>query len=594
MGGAFFKAAGSVPGEPELAEFGEEGIEFGGEGQAAILGERGDVPGVGFDAGNPQAAGKSHQVRRHAQFTLDEVRIGTLHGGVVEGGHDGVDALDGGVQGIGLENGIERLVVAVAYQVIENAAVPRHVFTDLVGIAEVVDQTPHETGFVLEDMDIERPRDVDLRVGGGAPRHARAIGESGIGGGLELPVSAVAPVGDQVADGAVGQAVLRRIAQVGEGVVRFPGEGIPGRGAGHDVEGDTRVRELFPVLGKGMIRFIAPFHRDDVLGQLRNQFGVVHDDVAPELHGASVARADRVDFHQEFEVDHARAARFAGFLAPALAQGPGFVAADVHLPARKTGQQTVVHVLDQRDAARVHRAQIAAAGCLGEGGIARQRQPPAHVPEGILVRDQFDPAIAAVDIEHTDLRGRHWRGVDPHLGMIPVGEGVLGIHLDLIDFPLGESVHQPPQGVHLGYLAPRHIEHDAPVREIRPVLDTQTGQGPFARILPRQLLQRHGPMPQTREIVRGKMNTAFLDFEHIALGLRRFRGVDGHIQRNRLAFPRHSDAFQRRAKRFEDKHIWRMCPPLLMLTAFRPSFAYPLPQLDRARYGNKNQFRNCR
>jgi len=214
---------------------------------------------------------------------------------------------------------------------------------------------------------------------------------------------------------------------------------------------------------------------------------MLHDDVAPELHGAPMLLQEIVDFQQKFKVDFADAPRFYRLLAAAFAKAPRFIAAHVELSARKIREHVAVHVLEKRDAAGIDRAKIAAVRRFRKVRILRVLEPPVHMPEGILIGHEFDKALLAVSVEGADLRRRHRRSVFPYHVVIAIGEGVLRVKLKLVAFPFRKRVHQAVQRGHFRRLIPRNIKHHAPIRKIRPILDMHFREGAPGRALTRNL-----------------------------------------------------------------------------------------------------------
>ena len=167
-----------------------------------------------------------------------------------------------------------------------------------------------------------------------------------------------------------------------------------------------------------VIRLIAPLQRDDVARHFGHQLRVLHDDVAPELHGAAARLHLAVDLEQEIQVDTARAALLDRLFAAHLAQVDRLVAADVELPAAEMRQQLVEDAAHELDAAGIDGAQAergrrnAPSGyhthpALRPAAGSGQGQPARHVAEGVLVGHQLDEALAAVGVERQDFLARH-------------------------------------------------------------------------------------------------------------------------------------------------------------------------------------------
>src|SRR5258708_689924 len=71
-------------------------------------------------------------------------------------------------------------------------------------------------------------------------------------------MTAVAPIGDEIADRAVFVSGFGCCTQIGERVVMFANERLPRRSAGTDVEWNLCLRELRGFQRKRMICFVTP------------------------------------------------------------------------------------------------------------------------------------------------------------------------------------------------------------------------------------------------------------------------------------------------------------------------------------------------
>ena len=100
-------------------------------------------------------------------------------------------------------------------------------------------------------------------------------------------------------------------------------------------------------------------------------------------------------------------------------------------------------------------------------------QPAMHVAERVLVRHQLDVPLAAKGIERKYLVAGHRRCIGPHLRMLAVGESVLSIELELIQFPPGQHIDQLEEGLHPRHLVAANVEQEPAHRKIRPVGDAQ-------------------------------------------------------------------------------------------------------------------------
>lgn len=294
--GAFFESAGAVSGEPELAEFGDEGLQFGGELLSCLGGDFGGFDVSGLQAGDADVACEPHQCGAHLEFFCDEIGVGSFHLCFGQWGHDLVDVVDGFLEAVDGQFFVQRFVDAVGQHCVEDGAVSGHDAADFVGVSEVIGEFSHDAGAVLEGVYVQEMGDCGVFIGVAGPTERGAICESEVGGGEELPVSAIAPVGDEESDGAVCPAVFGGVSQVSDGVVGASDEGVPGGGARDDIEWDFRFGEFFAVGGEGVLSFVSPFHGGDIFGEFGDEFGVLHDDVAPELHGAALLLEEFVYF----------------------------------------------------------------------------------------------------------------------------------------------------------------------------------------------------------------------------------------------------------------------------------------------------------
>ncbi len=275
-----------------------------------------------------------------------------------------------------------------------------------------------------------------------------------------------------------------------------------------------------------MIRLITPHQRDRVAGQLRDELRMMQDDVAPEVHGPPVPGHPLVHRAQEIQVNPPAAAFRTGRLAPALAQVHRLVAADVEAPAGEVRQQLVVQLVQQRQPARVERVEaerirpplapgLVAVGTLGQIAVAGMLQPALQVAEGVLVRRQFDSPRPAVRVQRAHLVAGQRAGLRPHLAMARVGEGVLGVELEVIDLQAGQLVHQGVQPRHGGDAGAADVEHDAAAREVGVIDDLPGGQA-VARG-PADLGQRLQPVAESRLVARGQRDAFARDGQPIAL-----------------------------------------------------------------------------
>jgi hypothetical protein len=151
-------------------------------------------------------------------------------------------------------------------------------------------------------------------------------------------------------------------------------------------------------------------------------------------------------------------------------------------------------------------------------------QPALQVAERILIGHQLNEALSAIGVEGQDLLAGDGRRVLPDCAVVTVGEGVLGVQLDLVELPTGELVDEAEERRHGGHFVPTHIEHDAPVGEVRPVGDAQRRE--FAAIVLEQLAQRLHPVEDARRRLGGDGDAPGIDDELVALGMAHAAGGD--------------------------------------------------------------------
>jgi len=221
------------------------------------------------------------------------------------------------------------------------------------GVAQVQCGPCHDTRLVRKYVGIHGAGNIQAGIGVTGPADRGAIGKGHKGHRRELPVPVIAPVRDQVPDGAVIQAVAGGEPQVFKGVVRAPQQRIPAGASRTDIKGNARGGELGAALGERMVRFVSPFHGNDVFRQLRYQLRVLQDNVAPELHGAIMPPHKGIYFLQEIQVNPAFPQARHVLFAASLAKAEGFIAAHVELVAGEVGQQAVIHAAQQINARRV-------------------------------------------------------------------------------------------------------------------------------------------------------------------------------------------------------------------------------------------------
>src|SRR5215207_8452305 len=106
-----------------------------------------------------------------------------------------------------------------------------------------------------------------------------------------------------------------------------------------------------------MVGLVAPFEHHGVSRQFRHQLRVLEDDISPEVHGATVTLNQVVDSEQVVEIDAACALLLDGPGAPATANVPGLVAANVELLAGEMRKQVGEKISHEPDATPVRWVQ---------------------------------------------------------------------------------------------------------------------------------------------------------------------------------------------------------------------------------------------
>ena len=183
-------------------------------------------------------------------------------------------------------------------------------------------------------------------------------------------------------------------------------------------------------------------------------------------------------FLKEMEVDAARPFALAKCPALAAAKVPAFVAADVETLAAEVGQEFVVEPAKEGQGARMgggQRGRVAQEGaatvfvglgrfCQFRKRLVRQEIP--EVSERILVGHEVDAEGAAAGVQLANLGAGQCAPILPDRSVFSIGEGVLGVELEFVDFEVGEAVHQVEQGFELWDATARDVQHHAAPGEI--------------------------------------------------------------------------------------------------------------------------------
>ena len=175
---------------------------------------------------------------------------------------------------------------------------------------------------------------------------------------------------------------------------------------------------------------------------------------------------------------------------------------------------------------------VEAVGGDGERPVAVVAQPALEVAQGVLVGDELHPARPGVGLDGPQVVGAVGVGVAPHLVVARVGEGVLGVELELVELPPRQAVDEGEQRLELRHPVARHVQHDAAHRQVGPVLDAAGGEhavglalGGVGRVA--QLGQRGPGVAQAGGVGSGDAHAVVVDGQAVALG--GDRGVARHL-----------------------------------------------------------------
>ncbi len=396
----------------------------------------------------------------------------------------------------------------------ERGDVP-HLWGDAeVGVAERDEDLAEHTRRVVVAVGRERGAEVEVAVRRRAPRHRRAVRQTGVADREVLEVALVTPVGVEHAVTAVRD---RRVDGLGDrrAHVRRPAEDReparrPRRGPARPARG---------LVGRGpgverVPRVVAPLADRHAVGQGGDAVGLAGEDVAPDEHLAPVELGERAQHPHPFEV----------VVDPLRRHLPRLVEADVDVAVvREVGEQLAEQVAHEGERRRVGRLDRGG-GPVGLVGSRRHGQvpvlvvgePPTHVAEAVLVRHQLDVALGAKRVDRTDLLGGHRAGVAPDHLVVAVGEGVLGVQLDLVDLPRREPVDQREERLHRRYLVARDVDHHRPDGDIGPVLDLPDRQP--AVVLTLELREGRPGVLHARGIRGVDAHRVLGDRDRVALG----------------------------------------------------------------------------
>ena len=257
---------------------------------------------------------------------------------------------------------------------------------------------------------------------------------------------------------------------------------------------------------------VSPDKADGIAGSLGNQV-VLHHHVGEVHHRAAVPAHDPLDLLQIVEIDLLRASPFlAQGRAPPSGAQPDFVEPDHRLPAAEVGEELVEQLFHELQRPRVGRTEVVLdrrpRHVFRQVLVPGPVKPALHVAEGVLVRHELDEALAAVPVQLEDLLSGQRRVAPPHLGVVLIGEGVLGVELKLVDLEVGEPVDEQLEAFHGGDAPAADVELHPPVGEIGPIANDQVREAAPAAVLAGDLQQRLDAVEKASLVVSGESDTS--------------------------------------------------------------------------------------
>ena len=214
---------------------------------------------------------------------------------------------------------------------------------------------------------------------------------------------------------------------------------------------------------------------------------------------------------------------------PLLAQGGAppsgakadFVEPDHRLPAAEVGKELVQQLRNELQRPGIGGAEVVLDGhsrhVFRQVLVAGPVKPALHVAESVLVRHELHEAFAAVLVQLEDLLPGQRRVVPPHLGVIAIREGVLGVELKLVDLEVGEPVDEQLQTLHGGNAPAADVELHPPVCEVGPVANGQEREAAAAAVLAGDLQQRLGAVEEAGFVMSDQADAVLQDREHVPL-----------------------------------------------------------------------------
>src|SRR3990170_725143 len=346
----------------------------------------------------PEATGQPEHIGHPAKLFQDGLSIRPRHESVTERRHHLVNVgarLFQAFDGEPLEGLVGPVSIGEYQQVKWSRAVVEGDPRMQIRVAEIVRQPPHHAGLIREGVQTEQGRDVQPAVLGGraVPTEGRTRDKSEVADGERLQVPVVPPVGSEDADSSGKPAGHHRVADIGEGVRRPPGEAVPTARPRTDVEPEPGIREEASVLGEGMIGLVAPLECDGVLGKFADERGPIPDHIGPKLHDPPPSGHQPVDLLQKLEIDPLDPSFRTGGGGTPPSKIEGLVEAHIELAAAEVRQQLIVEIREKHEAAGVNGAEAVglwaraegmdkALGTFGQATVRFVNQPPVHVAEG--------------------------------------------------------------------------------------------------------------------------------------------------------------------------------------------------------------------
>ena len=107
--------------------------------------------------------------------------------------------------------------------------------------------------------------------------------------------------------------------------------------------------EFRTLFAERMVCLVPPGESGDSGGNLRDEIGLMQDDVSPELDFSSIFCREFRKFAEKIQIDAMRAPFFAQFPAASVTELDGFIAADVQCAAREVREKFGVEPVDESE-----------------------------------------------------------------------------------------------------------------------------------------------------------------------------------------------------------------------------------------------------